>query len=113
MTQQPHHAVPTLDEFGARIALIRWQMRWNQKEAALATGLPPGSWREWEVTGRAPRNLVEVSRKISAATGIDDYWIMTGREGGPGPSGRTIVTGEYLPTELPTLWAWHPLRSVA
>ena len=78
MTLHPYQPVPTLDEFGARLALIRWHMHWNQKEAALATGLPHGSWREWELGGRAPRNLVEVARKISASTGYDDYWIMTG-----------------------------------
>lgn len=71
--------VLTTDEFGARLALIRWRMGWNQKEAALACGLPQSSWREWELSGRVPHNLVEVAARISRATGLSDYWIMTGK----------------------------------
>ncbi len=79
--------VPTTEQFGARLALIRWRQRWNQKEAALACGIPQNSWREWEVSGRAPRNVVEVASKISQVTGIDDYWILTGKQNSPTPDG--------------------------
>ncbi len=74
---------PSLDTFGARLAIIRWAMRWNLKEAALACNVPQASWREWELFDRAPRNLVEVSAKIAARTGYDDYWIMTGSTKAP------------------------------
>lgn len=84
-----HQPAPTLETFGARLALIRWYMQWNQKEAALACGLPQNSWREWE-QGRSPRNLVQVAGKVHAATGIDEYWIIAGRElpNGTGSPGR-------------------------
>ena len=92
MTIEARGTIPTMAAFGARLALIRWQHGWNQKEAALACQLPQGSWREWELSGRAPRNLVEVADKIAASTGIDPYWIMTGRT----PDGQG-------PNELPRL----------
>lgn len=60
---------PSLATFGARLAIIRWAMRWNLKEAALACNVPQGSWREWELFDRVPRNLVDVAGKISARTG--------------------------------------------
>lgn len=84
-------AVPSTESFGARLALIRWQMSWNAKEAALACNLSPQSWREWELSGRRPHNFVEVAEKIAQRTGIDDYWIMTGKEKSPsggGPEGQ-------------------------
>jgi len=74
---------PSLDSFGARLAIIRWAQRWNLKEAALACNLPQASWREWELFDRAPRNIVEVAGKIAARTGYDDYWIMTGKQKAP------------------------------
>jgi hypothetical protein len=73
-------------------------MRWNQKEAALACGVPQNSWREWEA-GRSPRNLVEVASKIGAVTGISEYWIITGRELDGG--GGNAVTHQY---------PWQPHR---
>lgn len=71
--------VPTTTEFGARLALLRWQMRWNMKEAALACGLPPQNWRQWELMISMPRNLVEVATRISDRTKCDLYWLLTGR----------------------------------
>ncbi|MGB7235914.1 MAG: XRE family transcriptional regulator [Rhodococcus sp. (in: high G+C Gram-positive bacteria)] len=75
-----HRWVPTLSTFGARLALVRHQMGWNAKEAALACGLPAASWREWELRGREPRGLSDIAQKISEHTGCDDYWLITGRE---------------------------------
>lgn len=86
-TQATESWIPSTDDFGARLALLRWRMGWNQKEAALACGLSPQSWREWEVLGRAPRNQVDVARQISERTGVDDYWILTGRNSGGHPDG--------------------------
>lgn len=78
--------VPDAATFGARLALVRQKMGWNLKEAALACGLPSGSWREWELHGREPRGLNAIATKIADRTGCDDYWLMTGRPS-PGGSG--------------------------
>lgn len=78
--------VPTTGTFGARLALLRHEMRWNLKEAALACGVPQASWREWELKGRDPRGLQEIVAKIAERTGVDDYWLLTGKylpSGGP------------------------------
>lgn len=79
--------IPSTDTFGARLALIRWRMGWNQKEAALACGLSQASWRGWELSGRGPRDLADVASKISMRTGVDEYWILTGKSHGEHPSG--------------------------
>ena len=85
-----YEAVPTLETFGARLAIIRWSKGWNIKEAALACRQPEASWREWE-SGRNPRKLVEIASAISEATGYSDYWIMTGREVDPAPGGGSVI----------------------
>ncbi len=62
--------------FGARLALIRQHQGWgNVREAALACGLPPESWRSWERDGRQPRNYVAVCAQISDRTGVDLSWL--------------------------------------
>jgi transcriptional regulator with XRE-family HTH domain len=71
--------VPDTRAFGARLALVRQHMGWNQKEAALACGLKPSSWREWEMRGRGPHNLQDVAELISERTNCDDYWLLTGK----------------------------------
>lgn len=73
--------IPTLDTFGARLALIRWKMGWNLKEAALATGVSQQSWREWELLDRIPRRFPERAHQIAARTGVDEIWLMTGVNG--------------------------------
>jgi transcriptional regulator with XRE-family HTH domain len=72
-------SIPTIDDLGARLALIRWHMGWNQKQAAEACGVPAATWRDWETYRRAPRQLVQVAARISQVTGVDEYWILTGR----------------------------------
>jgi len=80
--------VPDTTSFGSRLALVRWRMGWNAKEAALACGLPPGSWRDWEVHGRMPRNVIQVAGQVAERTGVDDLWLLTGRmPQGPRPNG--------------------------
>ena len=86
-------SIPRTNSFGARLALIRWQMGWNMKEAALACGFSQQSWRGWELQGHDPRGFAEVAERIAERTGIDEYWILTGKErpaggpaGGPGES---------------------------
>lgn len=92
MSTQPVASwVPSDAEFGARLALVRQKFAWNIKEAALACNLSSTSWREWELVGRAPRNLVEVVERIVLRTGVDEYWLLTGkknpRQGGPDGGG--------------------------
>ncbi|QYC54958.1 Cro protein [Arthrobacter phage Popper] len=91
MSTQPTHEeswIPSTDTFGARLALVRWRMGWNQKEAALACGISQPTWRGWELEGRGPRDLADVAARIAARTGVDEYWIMTGKtHGGVHPSG--------------------------
>lgn len=98
--------IPGDDEFGARLALVRWRMGWNAKEAALACDLPQNSWRGWEVAGHLPRNVVEVVAKISARTGVDEYWLLTGkknpRQGGPdGGLGLPRLDSNQQPSGYP------------
>lgn len=78
----PRTAGWTADDgtFGARLALIRQRMQWgNVKEAAIACGLPPESWRTWERDGVAPRRIVDIAEQIAAKTGCDYLWLLTGR----------------------------------
>jgi transcriptional regulator with XRE-family HTH domain len=72
--------VPRTNSFGARLALIRWQMGWNMKEAALACGFSQQSWRGWELQGHDPRGFAEVAERIAERTGVDEYWILTVKE---------------------------------
>lgn len=65
-------------EFGARLALIRWQMGWNLKEAAIACGLPAQSWRTWELDRTTPRDIVAISKQISERTRCDYLWLLLG-----------------------------------
>lgn len=65
--------------FGARLALVRQRMGWgNVKEAAVACGLPPESWRRWERDGRAPRDKDEIAWRIAERTGCDYGWLLAG-----------------------------------
>ena len=91
-TEHVYDAEPTLDSFGARLAIIRWSKGWNTKEAALACRIPEANWREWEA-GRSPRRMVEIAQAISESTGYSDYWIMTGVSAPePGPKRTNAAT---------------------
>lgn len=89
-----HRWVPDTSTFGARLALIRQKKGWNLKEAALACGLPSGSWREWELKNRDPRSMQHIVEQIADHTGCDDYWLMTGKDT---PGGRPHHPGGGLP----------------
>jgi len=67
--------VPTLT-FAAKLALVRHQMQWNMKEAALACGLPPQSWRGWELQRRLPHDIRTVARRIHERTGVSREWLL-------------------------------------
>jgi len=79
--------------FAARLALIRHHKGWNIKEAALACGVPPQSWRGWEVEHRLPLDIRKVARQIAARSGVDRNWLMADDEEG------SLPTHEYLPGE--------------
>jgi transcriptional regulator with XRE-family HTH domain len=71
--------IPVDDTFGARLALVRQRMGWgNVKEAAMACGVPAGSWRNWERDGRLPRDLAKIAALISGCTGVDCDWLIRG-----------------------------------
>ncbi len=72
------HWVPDVASFGTRLVLVRHQMGWNAKEAALACGISAQSWREWELFSRKPRDYEGVCRQIAARTQCDLIWLMTG-----------------------------------
>lgn len=92
MTTHVASFIPTTDTFGARLALVRQYMGWNQKEAALACGFPQATWREWELSGREPHRMDAAADKISAATKIDHYWLMSGRTSGPSPTPGKVTS---------------------
>lgn len=69
--------IPDDGAFGARLALIRQRLGWgNVKEAAIACGLPPESWRTWERDNVMPRNYPNICRQIAERTGCDLSWLM-------------------------------------
>ena len=72
--------IPSTRTFGARLALVRWQMGWNVKEAAEACGLKESNWRGWELDGRMPQKLNDVAGAIAMATGANKYWLMDGEK---------------------------------
>ncbi len=94
--------VPTDDDFGARLALIRWRMGWNVKEAALACGIPAASWRLWEIEKAQPRRLVEVATLIARRTGCDFGWLLAGSRL------RRDATVRYAERPIDTRPAGHP-----
>lgn len=69
--------------FGARLALIRQRMEWNVKEAALACGIPPQSWRTWE-TGVMPHGgrYFELCAQIAGTVHCDYGWLVDRRPTG-------------------------------
>jgi transcriptional regulator with XRE-family HTH domain len=71
---------PDTSAFGARLALIRWQLNYNQKEAAIAAGFPPATWVAWETGGSMPRDFAAVTSQIAERTGVDRLWLMLGDE---------------------------------
>lgn len=77
--------VPDGHTFAARLALIRQRMVWNIKEAARACSLSDSSWREWELSGRLPRDYENVCKQIADIAGCDLYWLMTGSPTAPPP----------------------------
>jgi transcriptional regulator with XRE-family HTH domain len=99
---------PTLDSFGARLALIRQSARMNMKEAAKAAGVPAATWRAWELAGSLPHDYVGTCRKVAAAFGIDPQWVMVGpgsADGGTLNINRKSGRRPWRPGRLPQLAA--------
>jgi len=95
MTTHATHWVPDTDNFSVRLVLVRHAMGWNAKEAALACGISPQSWREWELSGRRPRDYEGVCKQIAVRTGCNLIWLMAGD---PNPIGGAPAFGA-LPRE--------------
>lgn len=71
--------VPSVDSFGARLALVRNHLGLNVKAAAERAGMDHSSWGTWE-RGRQPRDLLDKARQISEALGCDFVWLLTGSD---------------------------------
>jgi transcriptional regulator with XRE-family HTH domain len=109
---------PDDETFGARLALIRQAMGWgNVREAALACGVPPESWRNWERDGREPRNYLAICRKISDRTGVDLAWLAgltrITTPGRVGVSHGDAAPGAHPPTRITTRVLLAPSRRAA
>jgi hypothetical protein len=87
--------IPDASTFGARLALVRWRMGWNVKEAERECNLSQNTWSGWEA-GAQPRNYVEVVGSIVWKTGVNKMWLMTG-EGSPEP--QTPLEPQELPSD--------------
>lgn len=79
--------VPNTEQFGTRLAMIRHEMGWNLKEAAVECGLSMNAWARYE-DGMSPRNLIQVVGLISARTGVDRTWLTFGESESPRPPRR-------------------------
>jgi hypothetical protein len=84
--QTPVPWIPSVDSFSSRLALVRHRMGWNIKEAARECGVPPASWRFWEVDGGQPRNIITIAMGIAGRTGCDYLWLVHG----PNRGGATL-----------------------
>jgi transcriptional regulator with XRE-family HTH domain len=78
MTTHATQWVPDTSNFGVRLVLVRHEMGWNAKEAALACGISPQSWREWEMSGRRPRDYEGICKRIAARTQCNLIWLLAG-----------------------------------
>jgi transcriptional regulator with XRE-family HTH domain len=91
--------VPDLT-FGARLALIRHKMGWNIKEAATACGVPPQSWRGWELNAREPHRLTTISMAIASRTGVDYLWLVHGPNRGGAITRSASILGPHVLTAI-------------
>lgn len=96
LSEHPSKWAPSGDTFGARLALIRQQRRWNTKTAAQKTGIREQSWRNWEA-GAHPRDLIGACETIEKAIGVDSDWLLTGRPG----AGTQNLKSPRFPQPLP------------
>lgn len=88
--------IPDFSTFGARLALIRWRMGWNIREAERECHLSQNTWGNWE-EGALPRDLNSVANRIVLRTQVAKYWLLTG-EGSPEPNREVGLDGLEPPT---------------
>lgn len=97
--------VPDASTFGARLALVRWRMGWNIREAERECNISQNLWGGWEA-GKEPRNFIEIVNRIVLRTQVDRVWLMTG-EGSPAPGPRPVTDvfrdGTVAITERPVV----------
>ncbi len=74
--------VPSTDTFGARLALVRQKMGWNQKQASEECDLSINAWARYEDEGGVA-DLIGTVRKIVSRTGVNEMWLLTGVKGKP------------------------------
>lgn len=72
------------DTFGARLRLIRYELRLTVEEAAQACGIPHPTWSTWE-NGVTPRDKVEIVARIvnglsTTEESLDGNWLLFGGE---------------------------------
>lgn len=96
--------IPDDRSFGARLALVRWRMQWNMKEAAAECGVSPATWRLWEIEGALPRDMVGTGRKIARRTKCDLGWLIDI----PELRGASAIAPYLSLTEQPTSKPHHP-----
>ena len=91
MTTQPTW-VPR-DTFGARLALLRRELKLSTEEIADRCGLNRATWQTWE-HGSSPRKMDSVVTRIALATGVSREWLMWGGPLGglDSPSGGPSVS---------------------
>lgn len=83
--------IPDTSTFGARLALVRWRMGWNLKEAATECNVGQNSWGNWE-EGAMPRNYVEIVNRIVLRTRVNKLWLI---DGTGSPENPEPVTTDY------------------
>ena len=84
--------IPSTDDFGSRLSLVRRHMGWNIKEAARECGVSGATWRLWEVDGGQPRNVLTIAMTIATRTGVDYLWLVHGPNRGGAVSTRHYVS---------------------
>lgn len=101
--------IPDASTFGARLALVRWRMGWNVREAERECNVSQNTWGNWE-EGALPRDLNGVVNRVVLRTQVAKYWLLTG-EGSPEPTApaneRNSDYGSAVTGELVSLNAWR------
>ena len=87
--------IPDASTLGARLALVRWRMGWNMKEAERECNLTQNSWSKWE-DGVSPRNYIEVINRIVLRTGVNKVWLMDGTGSPESPEPETKDYGSHV-----------------
>lgn len=104
MTAQPEAGWIPEDTLADRLFRVRRKLGLSQREAAIKTGIPYGSWQSME-DGRQARALDVKVTQISEALGVDRNWLMWGT-GAPMPGQNTTArtpVGARAAEQLPRL----------